>query len=100
MDILDNLLYATVASALQPAPTQGYPASPRVISDYIPAFPTVPLFKPINVGSSAAPIFTYSVAQKMTYSAYEDPATIESAILRHWYDVNDQSNYDSNGVKP
>jgi hypothetical protein len=100
MDILDNLLYATVASALQPAPVQGYPANPRIISDYIPAFPGGALFNPINVGSAAAPVFTYSVAQKMTYCAYDDPASVESAILRHWYDINAQVNYDSNGVRP
>lgn len=98
MDILDNLVYATLASALQPVTAQGYPAKPRIISDYIAPFASGGLFKPLNVGSAAAPVFTYSMAQKMSYCAYEDPASIESAILRHWYDVNAQVNYDSNGV--
>jgi hypothetical protein len=98
MDILDNLIYATMASAMQPVVTQGYPANPRVISDYISPFTTG--FKPINVGSTIAPVFSYSVAQKMDYCAYEDAAAVETAILRHWYDVNSQVNYDSNGVTP
>lgn len=101
MDILDNLIYATMASPMLPVIRQGYPADPRAVSDYIPPFTTSGAeFDPINVGSAYAPVFSYSVAQKMDYCAYEDAAAIETAILRHWYDVNDQVNYDSNGVTP
>src|SRR5260221_4538730 len=97
MDIIDNLMYASFASALQPVVAQGVPANPRVISEYIPAF-APPAAPPANVGSATAPVFTFGLGDKINFCSYEDPGSMESAILRHWYDVNAQVNYDSNGV--
>ncbi len=96
MDIIDNLMYASFGSALQPVVAQGIPANPRIISEYIPFF-AVPA-PPANVGSAAAPVFTYGTGDKINFCAYEDPGAMESAILRHWYDINAQVNYDSNGL--
>lgn len=101
MDIIDNIVYASFASALQPITTQSYTgADPRIRSRFIAPFPPNPAtFVPDNVGTAAAPVFTYQVDEKMIFSANEDPDIIEDAILRHWYDVNTRTNYDSSGVK-
>ena len=101
MDIIDNIVYASFASALQPLTTQSYTAAdPRIRSKFISPFPPNPAtFVPDNVGTATEPVFTYQVDEKMIYSANEDPEIIEDAILRHWYDVNARVSYDSSGVK-
>jgi hypothetical protein len=101
MDILDNLIYATYGSALEPSTTAGniIPANPRIISDYIPAvFPTPPT--PVNVGANGDKVFSYTAVDKMKFCSYEDPDVIETTILRHWYDVTAEVSYDSSGRKP
>lgn len=105
MDIIDNLMYATYVSGVQPDMPVGFPPQPpqgpalnRIVSDYVPAFPAVGL--PPNVGSPADPVFSYGIADKMDFCAYEDSIVIERSILRHWYDVDAQVNYDSVGVTP
>jgi hypothetical protein len=103
MDILDNLIYATHISALEPTDPANpkVPADPRIISDYISKFQdsTVALL-PENVGTATDKIFTYPVVEKMKFCSYEDPDVIETTILRHWYDVNNRVHYDSNGRRP
>jgi hypothetical protein len=103
MDILDNLMYASYVSPTRADMPFGFPpqlpqgaAADRIISDYLPAFPALP--PPTNIGSPLDPVFSYGVADKMDFCAYEDPIVTEKAILRHWYDVDVQANYDSVGV--
>jgi hypothetical protein len=96
MDILDNLIYATLASPLEPVAAAAIPADPRIISEYIAPFTPAPLI-PVNVGTSAAPVFSYPDSDKMDFCAYPDTGPIESSVQRHWYDIDDQVNYDSGG---
>ncbi|MFZ0456803.1 MAG: hypothetical protein WAM24_23840 [Ignavibacteriaceae bacterium] len=98
MDIIDNLIYAAYASPLQqafaaafPQPAQP-PARDRIVSDYIPAF-IAPAMPAVAGGN-------YTIAEKMNFCAYDDPAIIENSIQRHWYDVDGQFNYDTGGLTP
>ena len=110
MDIIDNILYVNCASALRQnvaivpfPPAQTAVAGNRITSDYIEAY--VPTFPPVvgvlgmpdNVGSTADPVFTYNIAEKMDLCSYADSEVIENSILRHWYDINAQAKYDSDG---
>lgn len=88
MDIIDNLLYATVNSPLQPPPA-------KIISKFISPFTT--LSGPINKGEGDAPVFEYPLDQKINLCSYQDPEVLETAIQRHWYDVNAKFNYDTSG---
>lgn len=99
MDILDNIMYAAYVSPLQPSfpaalpqPAQGV-ASNRIVSDYLRALP-VPAAFPAVLGGS------FALADKMNFVAYEDSRIIETAIQRHWYDIDNQVNYDTGGVSP
>jgi hypothetical protein len=103
MDILDNLMYASYISGTQPAMPLGFPPQPaqgapvdRIISDYLPAFPA--LAAPPNVGSAAAPVFSYGNADKLDFCTYDDSLSVERAIVRHWFDIDAQVNYDAAGL--
>lgn len=93
MDILDNLMYATQLSTLEP-PAGGTPN--RIISDYIPAFTSTPPL-PVDVGAPGNPVFTYPMPAKMDFCAYQDPDVVENTILRHWYDISRRMRYFSGG---
>ncbi|MDQ6477267.1 hypothetical protein [Dyadobacter sp. LHD-138] len=90
MDILDNIIYANQTSLLLPNPPPTL-----IVSDYIP--PTV-IAPPVNIGGAVTPLYAYRLDDKMSYCAYADPTIIERSIQRHWFDLNGQVNYDSNGV--
>ncbi len=96
MDIIDNLLYATFASPLQPNLAAGYPAANRIISDYISKFDL--LEDPLNVGTPGDPVFSYLLPTKLNFCSYQDPDVIEATILRHWHDINTKVNYDASGT--
>ena len=96
MDIIDNIIYAAYVSPLQqtfaaalPQPIQPAPIN-RIISEYIPAFVSPPV--PAVAGGN------YTLPEKMDFCSYEDPEFIEKAVNRHWYDIDNQSNYDSLGL--
>jgi hypothetical protein len=97
MDIIDNLIYATCMSPLEPAVAAGASgpqnATDRIVSDYIPVFPMPPA-PPAQAGST----FTYTVADKMNFCSYNDYNVIETSIQRHWHDVDTQAVYTSNGI--
>ncbi|HVO72636.1 MAG TPA: hypothetical protein VMT35_01320 [Ignavibacteriaceae bacterium] len=98
MDIIDNLIYATYVSPLQ----QGFPAvlppnpqpNPlnRIVSDYLPAFP--PPVMPTAAGGS------YTLAEKINFCAYNDSIVLVRSTLRHFYDIDARSNYDTGGLTP
>ncbi len=91
MDIIDNVIYANLNSLLQPL------IPPHLIqSDYIGAYAAVQ--QPVSTGTF--PVFSYSLSDKMNYCSFEDPISIEKSVLRHWYDVANQVNYDSDVVRP
>jgi len=104
MDIIDNLVYATYASpifsptkvAIPPVAIPPIIKENRIVSDYIPPFAALPIPAPVVAGTG----FGYDIVDKMTFCAYEDPAALQSTILRHWRDIDDQVNYDSDGIKP
>ncbi len=95
MDIIDNLIYATCSSPLRQSITAGasgpQQATDRIVSDYIPVFP-------VPVPNHAGTVYTYSVADKMNFCSYNDHNVIEASIQRHWYDVDAQAIYSSNGI--
>ena len=98
MDIIDNLIYAAYVSPLQqtfpaalPQPAQP-PARDRIVSNYIPAF-AAPVMPNVTGG-------TYTLAEKTDFCSYNDADVIESAIGRHWYDIDARANYDTNGITP
>jgi hypothetical protein len=97
MDFIDNLIYATHASPLEPVVKATIPVDPRIRSYFISPF-TPPLAGPTNIGSTNAPVYSYALNTKMDFCSYEDPIAIDRTLLRHWYDVNNQANYDSGGV--
>ncbi|WP_276370831.1 hypothetical protein [Chryseolinea sp. H1M3-3] len=84
MDILDNVIFAAYNRSL----TGNRP----IQSDYVavPSAPTAVLTNP----TSPAPIWTYQVFDKLNFCTVEDPAFIETAIIRHWYDVDAQDIYE------
>lgn len=106
MDIIDNLLYASYASPINSPLPVFIPAAPpppplplpaqvnRIISDYIPPFGALPI--PAVLGTT----FTYNVGDKMNFCAYGDSNTLESTVLRHWHDLDNQVNYDTGGITP
>lgn len=118
MDIIDNLIYANCASALRQAvvinpgtlfpPPQTGGTGNRISSEYIPSFiPTVAptvvagiAGQPDNVGSTVDPVFSYDLVDKMNFCAFRDPDVIEDSVRRHWYDIDNRSKYDSDGVQP
>jgi hypothetical protein len=119
MDIIDNLIYANCASALQqavvvaanpfPPVPSGFPGN-RIASDFIPTFmptvaPVVPptaglLGMPDNVGSTLDPVYSYDMNDKMNFCAFRDPDIFEASVRRHWYDIDNRMNYDSDGIQP
>jgi hypothetical protein len=119
MDIIDNLIYANCASALRGSvAVPGNPFAPpqttfpgnRIASNFIATFmPTVApvvaptaglLGMPDNVGSTLDPVYSYDLNDKMNFCAFRDPDIIEDSVRRHWYDIDDQTNYDSDGIRP
>ncbi len=113
MDILDNILYASYSSALTtirtaPPPiteiigTSGNPstnliANPKVNSDYlIGVIPNAPT----NNSNGFTNVFSYGRPDKLNFASFNDHRLIERAINRHWFDIDQQSIYDSDGVKP
>ena len=83
MDILDNVIFAAFHRPLNSGPIQ---------SDFIPN-PLTPAPQLSNPGSPA-PIWNYLPFDKLNFCAFDDPGFIETAIIRHWYDVDDQLTYD------
>ena len=86
MDALDNMVFATLQSPLQ--------TGALITSDYIPlGFGT---FAPANSTPAgiSTPVFSFSVADKQTYSSFQDYSIITDAVQRHWYDIN------GNGIGP
>ena len=85
MDALDNLIFATLRSPLQ--------SGIGIVSDYIP--PAFGGFAPgIIPTGSFNPVYSFSLVDKEAYSSYADSSIFETAISRHWYDVN------GNGLAP
>lgn len=80
MDALDNVVFATLQSPLQTGAT--------IASDYIPL--GFGAFAPGNTTPAgiSTPVFSFSVADKQTYSSYQDYTIIAEAVQRHWYDIN------------
>lgn len=108
MDIIDNLMYTSYASPVQqtvqallppPAAAPGLQPAPvnRIISDFIPAF--LPAGGAVPIVAGAGTVFTYPLGDKMNFCTYDDPRLIEAAIHRHWYDINNQVNYDNDGIR-
>jgi len=85
MDAIDNLIFATLQSPLQ---TGGF-----IVSDYIPQ--PFGAFAPVNttpIGIST-PIFNFTIADKRTYTSFQDHTIIERAMVRHWHDVDAAGTY-------
>lgn len=81
MDALDNVVFATLQSPLQ--------TGNLITSDYLPN-PAFPGFLPGNTtpAGTSVPVFSFTVADKFTYSSFQDYNLIMTGLLRHWYDVN------------
>jgi hypothetical protein len=85
MDIIDNIIYANLAVPLTTGPIQ---------SDYLPMFGLGVTGPPATTNPAApAPVYNFSIVDKINFCAYEDPAVIERSVLRHWYDVDAQAIY-------
>lgn len=102
MDIIDNLIFASNFSGSRPSANvvSPPPASPTFpasitpegwnISDFVDAFPALPTPSP------GAP--NYQVADKYLFCTYEDINSIDTAITRHWFDIDNRASYTTNGV--
>ncbi len=102
MDIIDNLIYATYLSGLRPAAAAvlAPPAAPmannmvfpgvRISSDVVDGFPALPVPAPANPN--------YATGDKFAFCSYEDSRAIEQAVVRHWYDIDNQFTYTTQGV--
>ena len=102
MDILDNLMLASVASPLNKdatsnLPTPAYPSTQRIYSDFIVPFGGITPNSPLPANTAGPQVFSYSGSDKEKFCSYEDTSVIENSILRHWYDLNLKMNYDSTG---
>jgi hypothetical protein len=87
MDAIDNIVFATLLSPLQPQVNLG-PTLP-ILSNFI-ANDQFGGFAPGVVTPSGYfnPVFSFSTDNKQVFCSYSDYSVIETAILRHWYDVN------------
>src|SRR5690606_40828494 len=102
MDIIDNLIFASNFSGSRPfanvvSPPPASPTFPASItpegwniSDFVDAFPALPTPSP------GAP--NYQVADKYLFCTYEDINSIDTAITRHWFDIDNRASYTTNGV--
>lgn len=99
MDIIDNLIYASYVSPLEQAFPAALPQPPqpaalnRIVSDYVPTTFPLPVMPAITGGN-------YALGDKMNFCSFDDQRIIESAVHRHWYDIDNQSNYDTLGLTP
>lgn len=103
MDIIDNLIYASVISQVEPNYQAKIPPAPAVPIGVLPIARTKSNYFPQYVPLAApgpGPMYNYPMVDRMTFCSFQDPAFLERAIQRHWYDVDDQVNHDSNGVQP
>jgi len=82
MDAVDNLIFATLMSPLQTPP--GTFITSEYINQNFGAFLPLPTTPPGYFN----PVFSFSLANKQTYTGCQDPSIIERAIVRHWYDIN------------
>jgi len=93
MDAIDNIIFATLQSPLQPQFTLG-PNMPILsnfipndqFSGFVPGLVTPPTYH--------NPVYSFSLSNKQFYCAYPDYSVIETAVMRHWYDIN------GNGLGP
>lgn len=100
MDIIDNLIYASYASpvhsgipvAIPPAAVPPAVQVNRIVSDFIAPF------APLPIPAVPGVVFTYPLGDKMNFCSYEDSRFIDSAVHRHWYDVDNQATYGSLGL--
>jgi hypothetical protein len=90
MDIIDNVIFAAYNRQL----TGG-----RTIQGDFVANPPAPIPVLTNPGSPA-PIWNYQVFDKLNFCTVEDPGFLETAIIRHWYDVDDQDIYEQTIINP
>lgn len=106
MDILDNLIYANYASSLRTNVAVANPFLPpnpnalggnRVSTDFIDVY--APAAAPVNVGTANYEVFTFDAIDKLNFCSYADNEIFEKTILRHWHDINNQRNYDSDQIR-
>src|SRR5215471_16254627 len=98
MDILDNIIFATLNRNLT-----GQPGQPgrQIMSDYLlnpvgaPIGPNPQLTTPGVVN-----MYNYTLTEKMNYCSCDDAAYIEKGILRHWSDIDAQDTYPHPAVPP
>ena len=90
MDIIDNVIFAAYNRQLTGGRT--------IEGDYVanPPAPTPVLANP----GSPAPIWNYQVFDKLNFCTVEDPGFLETAIIRHWYDVDNQDIYEQTIINP
>ncbi|MBI5646907.1 MAG: hypothetical protein HY962_08230 [Ignavibacteriae bacterium] len=81
MDILDNLIYVGSHAPLN------LPMLP------VPGNPTM-------VGSTLDPVYSYGLNEKMDFCSHRNPDDYDEIIRQHWFDIDDQVHYDSNGRQP
>lgn len=85
MDIIDNVIFAAYNRQL---------TGSRIIDgDYVEK----PLPAPVPVlssGTSPAAIWNYQIFDKLNFCTVEDPGVLETAIIRHWHDVDNQDIYE------
>jgi hypothetical protein len=87
MDAIDNIIFATLQSPLQPQVNAG--ASLPILSNFIPndQFGGFVPGSAIPSGYSNT-VYSFSLANKQVYCSYPDYSVIETSIMRHWYDIN------------
>jgi len=85
MDALDNVIFATLHSNIQP------PAGVPITGDYINIAGVLGGVAPFNAANplnNLATNFQFPVADKELYASLNEYEVIQTAIQRHWYDVN------------
>lgn len=85
MDIIDNVIFAAYNRQL----TGGRTINGDYVEKPLPA--PVPV---LSSGTSPAAIWNYQIFDKLNFCAVEDPGVLETAIIRHWHDVDNQDIYD------
>ena len=97
MDIIDNLLYASHASPMQPTnPPSVLAVVPRVKSDYIVSPSPTPLIPPPSLPNLPR---SYDTLSKMDFCAFADTKLLDRSIQRHWFDIDNQFVYTENGTQ-
>ena len=87
MDIIDNIMYATMRSVLSNGELISSPYFQLEFDDFAPTSPDAP----------ALQVYNFPIEQKIAYASLFDHCVIEQSIQKHFWDINGNV-FDDEGI--